>query len=184
MSARIVPKFVRYIKGGSKEQRRSENREVGLLLPDGGVIDTSKLLGSDFNSMRRVMDAWTRKDTREKVDEALTRKIPKDYVSSVGGYTLLAPMKLRRNVMGVGMNYLDNVAEVAKMKEGEPTGAPKYPVFFTKPPQTIISTGRSITLHGEVTNWLDYEVELGVVIGKKCANIKADKDNYQDNIFG
>jgi 2-keto-4-pentenoate hydratase/2-oxohepta-3-ene-1,7-dioic acid hydratase in catechol pathway len=68
------------------------------------------------------------------------------------------------------------VAEIARAnaKDGksvEIVDTPKYPVFFTKSTTTVIGHNDFIESHSNITNWLDYEAELAVVIGmfkKKC----------------
>jgi 2-keto-4-pentenoate hydratase/2-oxohepta-3-ene-1,7-dioic acid hydratase in catechol pathway len=103
---------------------------------------------------------------------------------------LAAPIVPRRNVFCVGKNYMDHVQEVANtmlQKEGseEPVAAvpvPKYPQFFSKVPETLIGCSEFIPTHRTVTNWLDYEVELAVVIGKKGRDISVKM--AEDHIFG
>eukprot|EP01040_Poterioochromonas_malhamensis_P001731 gene1731-1837_t len=105
--------------------------------------------------------------------------------------SLLSPIPLpRRNVMCVGKNYKDHIAEVAKADKSHGIGTtsspavelPKYPQFFTKAPNSVIGPEEKIESHAEITKWLDYEVELAVVIGKKGRDLTAD--NAKDHIFG
>eukprot|EP01084_Bolivina_argentea_P046625 85856_1 len=84
------------------------------------------------------------------------------------------------NVFCVGLNYKFHAKE-SEMK------IPEYPVIFSKPTSAIISTNEDIIIPkvcdkginesspGEV----DYEVELVIVIGKKCKNVsEMDALNY------
>jgi 2-keto-4-pentenoate hydratase/2-oxohepta-3-ene-1,7-dioic acid hydratase in catechol pathway len=98
-----------------------------------------------------------------------------------GEYTLLAPIpRPRKNVFCVGLNYRDHVAE--HDREGHPARPlPTTPVYFTKPPTSVNAPGADIPWH-PVTAKLDYEVELGVVIGKRGRDI-APAD-VLDHIFG
>lgn len=104
--------------------------------------------------------------------------------------TLAAPIvRPNRNVFCVGKNYMDHVLEVANsllQKEGSAevstVSKPKYPQFFSKVPETVIATHENIPSHSTLTRWLDYEVELAVVIGKKGRDIPiADTEQH---IFG
>jgi 2-keto-4-pentenoate hydratase/2-oxohepta-3-ene-1,7-dioic acid hydratase in catechol pathway len=95
--------------------------------------------------------------------------------------TLLSPIPLpKRNIMCVGKNYKDHIAEVAKFDKihgiGSTSGgvsaapaveAPKYPQFFTKAPNAVIGPNEMIENHQDLTKWLDYEAEVAVIIGKK-----------------
>jgi 2-keto-4-pentenoate hydratase/2-oxohepta-3-ene-1,7-dioic acid hydratase in catechol pathway len=85
------------------------------------------------------------------------------------------------------MDHVLEVAQSSLQKEGSgdipavvPT--PKYPQFFSKVPETVIATNESIPAHSNLTRWLDYEVELAVVIGKEGRDISmADSEEH---IFG
>ena len=88
---------------------------------------------------------------------------------------LLAPIpRPRKNIMCMGRNYAEHARE-----GGNPP--PEVPVFFTKPPTTVIGPGASI-IHHRVTHALDYEVELAVVIGRRGRDIPAAK--ALDFVFG
>jgi 2-keto-4-pentenoate hydratase/2-oxohepta-3-ene-1,7-dioic acid hydratase in catechol pathway len=62
-----------------------------------------------------------------------------------------------RNVFCLGRNYKEHAAERG-------AEAPPHPVYFTKVPESVLAPGGKI-VHHEVTQELDYEVELAVVIG-------------------
>ena len=105
--------------------------------------------------------------------------------------SLAAPIvQPRRNIFCVGKNYMDHVQEVAnsilqknkKADEQQEVATPKYPQFFSKVPETVIATNDKIPAHVKLTRWLDYEVELAVVIGKEGVDI--EKENAHDYIFG
>jgi 2-keto-4-pentenoate hydratase/2-oxohepta-3-ene-1,7-dioic acid hydratase in catechol pathway len=113
-----------------------------------------------------------------------------DDVMDLQAVALAAPIvRPHRNVFCVGKNYMDHVQEVAnsklQKKEGEAEVSipkPKYPQFFSKVPETVIATHDAIPAHSGLTRWLDYEVELAVVIGKQGRDISiADSE---DHIFG
>lgn len=58
----------------------------------------------------------------------------------------------------------------------------KYPIYFSKIANPAIGNNDDITYNPNVTNRVDYEVELAVIIGMTCSNIKPDEaKNY---IFG
>lgn len=84
--------------------------------------------------------------------------------------TLTAPIpRPRRNVFCIGRNYAEHAAEFAKSGYDATSGASAHPdaaVFFTKPPSTVIGHGEVVDPHLKVTSELDYEAELGVIIGQ------------------
>ena len=99
-----------------------------------------------------------------------------------GDVRLLAPLPHpRKNIFCVGRNYKEHVEEAAKAR-GNATQLPEFPQFFTKPPLSVIGPDAEIPWHAEVTQQLDYEVELGVIIGRQGRNIPRDK--ALDYIFG
>ncbi len=92
----------------------------------------------------------------------------------------------RRNIFCAGKNYLDHVREVAKSGLGSsPTSgseAPTAPIIFTKVPESVIATGESILRHVGLTDQLDYEAELAVIIGHGGRNIS--REDAMDHVWG
>jgi 2-keto-4-pentenoate hydratase/2-oxohepta-3-ene-1,7-dioic acid hydratase in catechol pathway len=86
----------------------------------------------------------------------------------------------RKNVVCLGLNYADHVAEGRKTLDEEQS-LPEHPIFFTKAPTTINGPYNDI-VYPRVTERLDYEAELAVVIGKEGKYI-AEEDAY-DHIVG
>lgn len=86
-----------------------------------------------------------------------------------------------RNIICLGKNYIDHAKEVAQMP-GANNEIPKFPIYFTKSADPAIGDGDIIKSHKELTEMLDYEVELAIVIGKDGKNIK--KEEAQEYIFG
>lgn len=78
---------------------------------------------------------------------------------------LLSPVKPVRNVMCVGWNYLPHFEEGAKIHGDRPL--PDHPAFFSKTTTTVIGPNDDVPSHSDITSQLDYEVELGVVIGER-----------------
>ena len=78
----------------------------------------------------------------------------------------------RKNIFCVGRNYAAHVREgAAAMKhDGK---LPDIPVFFTKAPTAVNGPFDDVPLHRETTSQLDWEAELGVIIGRAGRNIRA-----------
>lgn len=76
----------------------------------------------------------------------------------------------RRNLVCVGLNYAEHAAESRVTQ-----GAPEDPVFFTKPPSTVIGPEAAIPWHGHVSRRIDWEVELVAVIGRRGRDIPEDR---------
>ncbi len=95
---------------------------------------------------------------------------------------LLAPIpRPHKNVFCVGWNYLEHFEEGAKARP-HVQEMPAHPAFFSKAPTTVNGPYADVPAHGGVTQKLDWEVELGVIIGKGGINIK--EADAMSHIFG
>lgn len=79
---------------------------------------------------------------------------------------LLAPCRPSK-IIGVGRNYLAHVEEIDR-------DVPSVPMIFMKPTTAIVGPGGKIVLPG-TPGKVDYEGELGVVIGKRAKNVSEDQ---------
>ena len=96
--------------------------------------------------------------------------------------TILAPIpKPRKNIIGIGLNFTEHVAESARTLDTS-NELPQKPVIFSKPPTTVTATNTNILLNPKLTQQLDWEVELAVIIGKKGKYVA--KENALDHVFG
>jgi 2-keto-4-pentenoate hydratase/2-oxohepta-3-ene-1,7-dioic acid hydratase in catechol pathway len=86
----------------------------------------------------------------------------------------------RRNIFCVGKNYHDDAHEFAKsgFDSSAAKGAvPSSPIVFSKVPESVISCGSAVIIDPEVSQAVDYEAELAVIIGKGGRRIHA-KDAF------
>ncbi|MBL8518048.1 MAG: fumarylacetoacetate hydrolase family protein [Betaproteobacteria bacterium] len=86
-----------------------------------------------------------------------------------------------KNVFCVGWNYLEHFAEGGKTLEDK-RELPKHPVFFSKAPTAVNGPYDPIPFHSHASTQLDWEVELGVIIGKAGANIR--EEDAMAHVFG
>ncbi|MFP4647948.1 MAG: fumarylacetoacetate hydrolase family protein [Halorhodospira sp.] len=87
--------------------------------------------------------------------------------------TFLAPLpRPPRNILCLGMNYADHARE-AQQAKGDALALPEVPVVFTKATTTAAGPYADIPLDTATTAQLDWEVELGVVIGQGGRHIHA-----------
>jgi 2-keto-4-pentenoate hydratase/2-oxohepta-3-ene-1,7-dioic acid hydratase in catechol pathway len=101
--------------------------------------------------------------------------------------TLEAPVpEPRRNVFCVGKNYREHAREFSG--SGYEAGAVKgaevdaHPAVFTKPASCVLGPGATVSLHPGVTEAVDYEIELALVIGRKGRNIP--REDAYGHIWG
>lgn len=79
---------------------------------------------------------------------------------------LLAPIPRPGKFLGIGLNYADHISETGRDK-------PEYPTFFTKQSTCVIGPGEAIHCP-KVSEKVDYEGELGFVIGKRCRHVSVE----------
>lgn len=95
---------------------------------------------------------------------------------------LLAPIpRPRKNIFGIGLNYRPHVEESARSLDTK-NEIPERPVIFSKPPTTVIGPGDSVHHDARLTQQLDWEVELAVVIGRTAKRVSAEQ--ALDHVFG
>jgi len=80
--------------------------------------------------------------------------------------------RLVKNVFCVGRNYAAHARESAAAFNSDAT-LPDTPVFFSKAPTTVVGPYDQILRHRDVTSQVDWEAELGVMIGRGGRNIPA-----------
>jgi 2-keto-4-pentenoate hydratase/2-oxohepta-3-ene-1,7-dioic acid hydratase in catechol pathway len=79
---------------------------------------------------------------------------------------LLAPVQPRK-YLAIGLNYADHIAESGME-------APEFPIFFNKQATCVVGPGDDVHMP-RVSNLLDYEGELAVVIGERCRHVPEDR---------
>ncbi|MER1966589.1 fumarylacetoacetate hydrolase family protein [Castellaniella sp. GW247-6E4] len=108
--------------------------------------------------------------------------------AALAGATFLAPIpRPRRNIMCVGKNYFDHAHEFTRSGFDSSASSiadsvPKAPIIFTKMPESVTATNRDVAYPSPECTQLDYEAELGVVIGKPGLGIK--KQDAMGHVFG
>ena len=80
----------------------------------------------------------------------------------------LLPPVTPSKILCVGRNYRDHAAELGNE-------VPKEPLLFLKPPSSLLASGGVICMP-PLSQRVDYEGELGIVIGRRCRNIGPDED--------
>jgi 2-keto-4-pentenoate hydratase/2-oxohepta-3-ene-1,7-dioic acid hydratase in catechol pathway len=79
---------------------------------------------------------------------------------------LLAPVRPRK-FLAIGLNYADHIAESGME-------APKFPVFFNKQATCVVGPQDDVHMP-RVSNLLDYEGELAIVIGTRCRHVPEER---------
>jgi len=90
-----------------------------------------------------------------------------------------------RNIFCVGKNYHAHAREFSRSgfdssaAQGE---VPAHPIIFSKVPETVIATGEPVVIDPEISEAIDYEAELAVIIGREGRGIRAE--DAMDYVWG
>ncbi|PRD43637.1 FAA hydrolase family protein [Phyllobacterium phragmitis] len=153
----------------------------------GLVIDVERLgdvVGEEFpTSMLDLIDQGP--DALAALARAIADtdgKRPTGIAVPVENVKMLAPIpRPRKNIFGIGLNYVEHVAESARSLDTSKE-LPDKPVVFSKPPTAVIADGEPIQHNAAMTQQLDWEVELAVIIGKRATRI--GKEDAMSHVFG
>jgi len=153
---------------------RGEASFVGALSKDG-----TSVLPLSYPDMNTLIETAALSDLRSAA-EAAERSGASIPLSEV---TLLAPIpRPRQDVVCLGMNYLDHAREAAQYN-GEAFEKEKHvAVYFSKRVNEAVAPEGDIDSHAGLVTRLDYEVELGVIIGRAAKHVKPEE--AADYIFG
>ena len=117
-------------------------------------LDVSDVVG-DFDEAFFGTEGLTR------LGEVVRERTAAGELREFAGERIGAPIARPHQILCIGLNYSDHAAE---------TGAavPDEPILFTKSPNSLIGPNDDVRIPRGSTK-LDWEVELGVVIGKRTS---------------
>ncbi len=123
--------------------------------------------------------AWRR---MEQLVEQYAKNLPPEALTRPELVRLHAPLpRPRKNVVCLGLNYAAHMEESAKAR-GRQVKIPEVPVFFTKAPTAVAGPNDPILCDQTVTAEVDFEAELGVIIGVGGKNIS--RSEALEHVFG
>ncbi|QEE19210.1 fumarylacetoacetate hydrolase family protein [Youhaiella tibetensis] len=121
-------------------------------------------------------------DTTRQLIEDSEGEFPVGTAFYASNVKLLAPIpRPRKNIFGIGLNYVEHVAESARSLDTS-KDLPKQPVIFSKPPTAVCGPGDAIEHNAKITQQLDWEVELAVIMGRKAKRV--EEADALDYVFG
>ncbi|HEY2261448.1 MAG TPA: fumarylacetoacetate hydrolase family protein [Streptosporangiaceae bacterium] len=135
---------------------------AGVADLDQGVIrDVTGVLGD--TDLAAVLGSW------DTIRPALEGELASRPAVPLDSVQLHAPLRPVRNIFCVGKNYSDHVREFGRSGYDTPERSeaiPEAPVIFSKATTSVTGPFDDIDPHHGVTKELDYEAELGVIIGR------------------
>ncbi len=96
---------------------------------------------------------------------------------------LLAPIPHpKQDIICLGINYMAHAEESARFKQEDFDGQRPHAVYFSKRANEAVNPGGFIPSYSHITDSLDYEAELAVIIGKEARDVPVDQ--VRNYIFG
>lgn len=159
-----------------------EEKKLGILKDDQTIVDLKNWF-TECNreastELNDLIEAWDdgQLDSLQTYVKQQTSTIDLDAVK------VLAPIEYpKRNIFCLGKNYLDHAMETTGLP-GSDDDIPKFPIYFGKIANPAIGHGDTVLNHKSITEMVDYEVELAIVIGKDGIDI--DPEAAEEHIFG
>ncbi|MFW9934767.1 MAG: fumarylacetoacetate hydrolase family protein [Candidatus Thorarchaeota archaeon] len=129
--------------------------------PRVGCLDNGEVVPTP--GIPTMLDYLRDHSLESTIEAALKGRIDAQPVEEV---KLLAPLPRPTKIIAIGLNYKDHIKETGRKM-------PEAPVLFSKPPTATIGPEATIILPNKAKQ-VDYEVELGVIIGRGGRNIPVE----------
>lgn len=158
--------------------KRGGRVEVGVLKNDGLEVVPVNYLGCTAHNMNEFLDLMTpEKEKKLDKNKELMRGIPMREVK------VISPIPVpKQDLICLGINYYAHAEEAAKFHDEAFGGERPVPIFFSKRVNLAVADEEMIDGHWDIVDGLDYEVELGVIIGKDTKNVSV-ADAFE-HVFG
>ena len=168
-------KFIYYEVNSSKELGLVKGKET--IVPIRSILET---LGKhNVKDMNAFIDEMSQADLDVLEDHLNEEEVQ---TLSFEAVRILPPIEYpKRHIFCLGKNYMDHATETRGLPGGS-DDIPKFPIYFAKVACPAIGYGDNILAFPELTDKVDYEVELAVIIGKDGINIS--KEAAENHIFG
>ena len=171
---------MRFVTFSTSEQGPSI---LGLVVDGSTVIDLCRALVGSITVPERLIDYIAAGPAlHESVRDAVAGAgaWPSDVAFPLADVTLRAPLRPGK-IVGVGLNYVEHVEESSRTLDTAKE-LPTRPVLFSKPGTAVVGPGEPIQHNGAMTQQLDWECELAVVMGQVARNVP--EAQALDYVFG
>lgn len=150
---------------------------LGVLSVSGDRLVPLHEGGLEFPGMIELIAAWS-----DDLRAAVARLAGGSGGMALDGVRLDAPIPHpRHDIICIGQNYLEHALESCRYK-GVEYEKPAHPTYFSKRVDRAVPPDGVIKAHADITDKLDYETELAVVIGRPCDHVKPE--DVFDHVFG
>lgn len=161
----------------------NQKTKVGVISADGEWVYPIKSIGPEYETMLDAVKYLCQSEMQLLEYSAKQDPYGIRGAARLEEVTLLAPIPVpEQDVICLGVNYMEHAEESARYKKEEFNGERPYAVYFSKRVNEAVADGAVIPSHADLTERLDYEAELAVIIGKDAKNISADQ--AREYVFG
>jgi 2-keto-4-pentenoate hydratase/2-oxohepta-3-ene-1,7-dioic acid hydratase in catechol pathway len=154
------------------------------VVQDGSVGDIARLLAGGPPPPRTLLELiQAGRDGWRRLDDRLRTVLHKGLVDGPASADIRwhAPIpRPLKNIVCLGLNYASHVQETTN--PDRQMKLPEVPIFFTKAPTTVNGPFESIPWDQSATGQVDYEAELGVIVGVGGRNVR--RAAALDHVFG
>ncbi len=134
---------------------------AAVAVDESRYVDISDLVG-DIDSNFFQSEKWF------DIEAEVTKRISENQVHEIAGKRIGAPFARPHQIICIGLNYADHAKE---------SGAevPPEPIIFTKASNTLVGPNDTVIIPKN-SEKCDWEVELGIVIGKRAKYLSSEAD--------
>ncbi len=156
--------------------------KVGLVA--GERIYPTECFGLPYRSMLELIRGITPEEKQILKEASLhPETLPEPAGVPLAEVTLEAPIPMPdQDVLCLGVNYMDHAAESARYKNEKFDGKREEAVYFSKRVTRAVGCGGAIAAHEDITQKLDYESELAVILSRDAYQVK--REDAADYLFG
>ena len=144
------------------------SEKPAALVGESTYVDLSDIV-TDFD------EAFFGSDGIDRVRGVVAERAAAGRVQEIGDQRIGAPFARPHQILCIGLNYSDHAAETGQ-------AVPEEPILFTKSPNTLIGPDDDVLIPRGATK-PDWEVELGIVIGRRTSYLDS-VDDARDAIAG
>ena len=158
-------------------------KDIGVMSRDEMWVYPLRAFGMEYTSMMEVVKGFSQseKDLLEHVSGLEPYGVTGAAMRSE--VKILAPIEApEQDIICLGLNYMEHAEESARVKKEAFDGVRKEAVYFSKRVNRTVDPDGEISAHSDIVDSLDYEAELGVIIGKEAYRVP--KEQVKDHIFG
>jgi 2,4-diketo-3-deoxy-L-fuconate hydrolase len=142
--------------------------KAAVLVGAGSYVDVSDIVAT-------YDETFFASDGVDELRRLAPERVAQGAVREVGDQRIGSPIARPHQVLCIGLNYSDHAAETGQAVPGEP-------IVFNKAPNTVIGPNDTVLIPRSSAK-CDWEVELGIVIGRRCRYL-ADQAEAAAHIAG